>query len=144
VDGVAYGASNEVEVEEDNVLRLLSRLEVVTLTDAGLVDDAEAVDDPEDDIVLIVTALDGLEVVEPDAVEMEAVDDPEDDAVVVVTTIGWLDIVAKTMLPDGDEVDAPNDELVDNRMLDSKLELIERVLLMLVLLELGPPQIARN
>lgn len=126
-DVVAYGATDEVEddigmlrlwVDDGIELELLSWLEGVPADVAETVDQAEAVEDPEDDVVG------------------------------VVTTPGGLDIVADDdKLLDGGDVDAPKDELVDVRTLDNELELLERALLMLMLLELVPalmPHSARN
>lgn len=78
--------------------------------------------------------------------ETEAVDEPDIDVVLGVTTAGALDIVAEgNMLLVSDHVDIPIDELVDEDMLGIRLELVVVLMPMLLeLLVALTPHSARN
>lgn len=78
--------------------------------------------------------------------ETEAVDEPDIDVVLGVTTAGALDIVAEgNMLLVSDHVDIPIDELVNEDMLGIRLELVVVLMPMLLeLLVALTPHSARN
>lgn len=78
--------------------------------------------------------------------ETEAVDEPDIDVVLGVTTAGAPDIVAEgNMLLVSDHVDIPIDELVDEDMLGIRLELVVVLMPMLLeLLVALTPHSARN